>query len=149
LARALIFQRLRSSGPVERVEPAADVAEVDGIVGHKCRAKDTFRRRLKADFSVRREQALASRRVPIGPADLAIGRQLVEGRVGGRPEVDISPNDDGRGMNDADLLVRPLGGEAPFLFEPASVVLADCRLGGLYRVPITSRLYIAQSFGLA
>src|SRR5487761_1578811 len=132
---------LLSGRAVQPVEPAAQVAEKDRVIGNECRAEDaSFVRRLQAydrgvcvvRLGLGGSLWLCIGRVAIGPADLAIGRKLIERRVvGGRAEVNTSGHDDGRGMDNADLLVRLFGGKPPFLFQPAGVLSAD---GGLTRV---------------
>src|SRR5439155_13675638 len=116
-----------------------DVAKEDGIIGNHGRGEDAVGRGLEAgpDSGIigRRRigwHALSLRRAwllhhalrglrpfhsPVGPADLAIGSQLVESRVGGRAKVDIAVDDDGSGMNDPNQLLRAFGRETPLLLE--------------------------------
>ena len=70
-----------------------------------------------------------SGRLVVGPAERAVGRQLVEGRGGGRAEVDLAVDDRRRGVDHADLRVRPPGREPPFLHQLAGIGPADRRLG--------------------
>src|SRR5262249_59861610 len=118
--------------PVQRVEPPADVAEVDGILGDQGRGQDAVGRSLEAGGSVFLVLRLRCGRglayPTVRPADLAVWRELVEGRVGGRAEIDVAVHDDWRGMDDADFQIGAFGGESPFLFELAGVELVDRRL---------------------
>ena len=121
--------------PVQRVDPALQIREEDGVFVDQRRAEDApIRRQLEAhglDHLVLPPRLGLSRpppelRIAVGPADLAVGRQLVERRGGrGRAEVDVAGHDDGRGVDGPDLLARALGGEPPLLFEPAGIVPAD------------------------
>ena len=121
--------------PVQRVDPALQIREEDGVFVDQRRAEDApIRRQLEVhglDLLVLPPRLGLSRpppelRIAVGPADLAVGRQLVERRGGrGRAEVDVAAHDDGRGVDGPDLLARALGGEPPLLFEPAGIVPAD------------------------
>ena len=121
--------------PVQRVDPALQIREEDGVFVDQRRAVDApIRTQLEAhglDHLVLPPRLGLSRpppelRIAVGPADLAVGRQLVERRGGrGRAEVDVAAHDDGRGVDGPDLLARALGGEPPLLFEPARIVPAD------------------------
>ena len=124
--------------PVQRVDPALQIREEDGVFVDQRRAVDAPIRRQQEvhglDHLVLPPRLGLSRpspelRIAVGPADLAVGRQLVERRGGrGRAEVDVAAHDDGRGVDGPDLLARALGGEPPLLFEPAGIVPADGRL---------------------
>ncbi len=126
----------RTTCPVQRIKPAADIAEVDGVIGYERRAEDPFGRGLEADRAFllvtglcrRASLPLRASWIAVGPADLAVWRQLVKGRIGGRSEIDVAIHDDRRGMNDPDLKLRALGGEAPFLLELAGIGSVDSRL---------------------
>src|SRR5262245_50978217 len=79
--------------PVERNVPTSQVAEVDGVIGDEGGSHDAGQRGLKAGHALLR---IARERLgrwlsgpAVRPADLAVGRQLVESRVGGRSEVDV------------------------------------------------------------
>ena len=77
--------------PVQRVEPAIQVAEEDGAVGDQRRTERCSsegwhleaRDRGFPSFGCGSDgaAALANCRVAVGPPDLAVGRQLVERRV--------------------------------------------------------------------
>src|SRR5262249_2121817 len=122
--------------PVQGVDPAFHIGEVYGALGHQCRAEDAaFGGWLPQAYSpllpiarppLRLNGRPSEGRVAVGPADLAVGRQLVEGRVrGDGAEVDASVDDRGRGVDDADLQFGAPGRESPFLDELAGVLLAE------------------------
>ena len=104
---------LRSGRPVQRIEPAADVAEEDRVLGDERRGEDALGGGLEADipsFLIRRPYfrlgpPLPVSRIAVRPAELAVRCQLVERRVRGRAEVDVAVHDDGRGVDDADIQV--------------------------------------------
>ncbi len=81
--------------------------------------------------TVRRRQHGLADGIAVHPAELAIGRQLVEGRERGGAEVDLPGDHGGRGVNDADGLLGVRGGESPFLDELADVGRAERFLGGI------------------
>src|SRR5262249_35965024 len=98
LAPCVELPALLPGRPVQVVEPAADVAEEYGIPGDERRAEDASFGRLEAGAAgllvvlsgLGRFPPLAVRGVAVGPAELAVGRQLVEGRVGGRAEINVA-----------------------------------------------------------
>ena len=57
--------------------------------------------------------------------------QLVERRIGGGAKIDIAIDDDGRGMDDADVLFGIFGRVAPFLDKLAGIGFIDGRFVGV------------------
>ena len=78
--------------------------------------------------------------IPIFPATLAVGRELVESRIGGGSEVDVAVHDDGRGVDHADRSLEPFAGNRHFSTSFPALALPMRRLGrivaGADHVPV-------------
>src|SRR5262249_40150942 len=93
------FPALLARRPVQRVKPAADVAEIDRIPGNEGGTENSIGRHLKPRFSgnlvIRLAFWLWPSGIAVRPADFALWGQLVKSRVGGGAEIDVAIHNDG------------------------------------------------------
>ncbi len=135
LRAGIHFPPLRAGFAIERVNPAAEIAKINRVIGDECRRHNRLLGRAKLQLlrhvAISRGLFRGDRRVvriAIRPHDLAVRRELIEPRFRRGAEVGAAVHDGRRRVDDADHFAGTLRRETPFFDEPRHVLGVERRL---------------------